>query len=400
LKREYIAYFLVGSILLCGWFLLGTLESEAGVKGKCANCHTMHNSQGGASVEDAHPLLLNREGCLCCHANPDAPGAIDPDNNAPQVVYYSESGAEKDKMLAGGTYHFVNDSSTEDSGGKSCQKGHNVVGINDSAVDPTLGMKPPGGPDMDEAYGSEAIGLASDRLTCAGTFGCHGDRKIADPVASIKGGHHSSITESSRDGSDIANSYRMLLGVQGKVADEWEVGQTNQLLTWDDLKDNSTNVNIYKGIDLKGGEPHSTKYEPGEGGSINGLCGECHGNASQTMPNGFHNLAGIRSIMDDPNSSWIRHPTDVVMDEGEYLGYPNEPGNYSTEVPVGFNVDFGASNPLDSLQSNEKVVLCISCHRAHGSQYDDALRWDYDAMVGEDADYKNGCFRCHTKKNQ
>ena len=396
MRREYVPYFLLSFILMCGLVFLGSLESEAGVKGKCANCHTMHNSQGGQSAEDAHPLLLNREGCLGCHANPEVTGAIDPENNAPQVDYYNDSGSEKDMMLAGGTYHFVNDSETEDGGGRSCQKGHNVVGINNGDVDPILGMTPPGGPDMGEAY----IGSANDRLTCAGTFGCHGNREEPDPVASIKGGHHSSVTKRSRDGSDMANSYRMLLGVQGKVADKWESGQTNQLLTYNDLEDSSTNVNIYKGIDLKDGGPQSTKYKPGVGGSINGLCGECHGNASEEMPNGFHNLAGLRSIVDDPNSPWKRHPTDVVMDKGEYLGYPNGGGDYSTEAPVGFILDFSTDDLLTNLQSTKKVVLCISCHRAHGSQYDDALRWDYDAMVGEDADFQNGCFRCHTQKNQ
>jgi hypothetical protein len=48
-------------------------------------------------------------------------------------------------------------------------------------------------------------------------------------------------------------------------------------------------------------------------------------------------------------------------------------------------------------------VMCLSCHRAHGSPYNDMLRWDYDGMVagngsggGNDG---TGCFKCHSEKD-
>ncbi|MGA1795635.1 MAG: cytochrome c3 family protein [bacterium] len=39
------------------------------------------------------------------------------------------------------------------------------------------------------------------------------------------------------------------------------------------------------------------------------------------------------------------------------------------------------------------MVMCLSCHRAHGSPYPDMLRWDYDALVAG-----KGCYTCHTAK--
>jgi len=47
-------------------------------------------------------------------------------------------------------------------------------------------------------------------------------------------------------------------------------------------------------------------------------------------------------------------------------------------------------------------VMCLTCHRAHASPYEDMLRWDYTAMIAGSADsgdYNTGCFACHTGKD-
>lgn len=45
--------------------------------------------------------------------------------------------------------------------------------------------------------------------------------------------------------------------------------------------------------------------------------------------------------------------------------------------------------------------MCLSCHRVHGSEYPDILRWDYSKMIaGDPGDEEgNGCFVCHTTKD-
>jgi len=45
-------------------------------------------------------------------------------------------------------------------------------------------------------------------------------------------------------------------------------------------------------------------------------------------------------------------------------------------------------------------VMCLSCHRAHGSPYLDMLRWDYNTMIAADSTKSGGCFICHTNKNK
>lgn len=43
-------------------------------------------------------------------------------------------------------------------------------------------------------------------------------------------------------------------------------------------------------------------------------------------------------------------------------------------------------------------VMCLSCHRAHGSPYPDMLRFDYNMEAGGGTS-TDGCFKCHTNKD-
>ena len=51
----------------------------------------------------------------------------------------------------------------------------------------------------------------------------------------------------------------------------------------------------------------------------------------------------------------------------------------------------------DVVDSNS-IVMCLSCHRSHASQYPDILRWDYAKMTVQDIKARTGCITCHTKK--
>jgi hypothetical protein len=44
--------------------------------------------------------------------------------------------------------------------------------------------------------------------------------------------------------------------------------------------------------------------------------------------------------------------------------------------------------------------MCLSCHRAHASQYSDILRWDYNNIFARSGAPETGCLTCHTKKGQ
>jgi len=111
-------------------------------------------------------------------------------------------------------------------------------------------------------------------------------------------------------------------------------------------------------------------------------CCGCHGN--------FH-------IQDD-SGLWIRHPSDAFLPGGttEYAFYTT----YSTEAPVARESLAGGVSGTVVPDGATDMVMCLSCHRAHGSPYPDMLRWDYDRQIaGGGGDDGTGCFTCHTAKD-
>ena len=120
------------------------------------------------------------------------------------------------------------------------------------------------------------------------------------------------------------------------------------------------------------------------------LCAECHGD--------FHDKVADDAayVVGDP---WRRHPTDISLPNStEYSVY----GNYSLITPVGRATDgllASSKSGVDESGTIEDIVICLSCHRAHGSNQPDLLRFDYDDMQAGNSDKSGGCFNCHTTKN-
>ncbi|GAB4388381.1 MAG: hypothetical protein Kow0025_07320 [Thermodesulfovibrionales bacterium] len=322
----------------------------ATVKGRCKDCHEMHSSSPSPE--------LTRGGCLGCHA-------VDPagDRNivvigqspVPQILHHMEDGD-----LAAGNFYYVDERFTPDYG-----RGHNVAGISqqeDPPMDRPVGF-----------IGSVVIpgGLGPDRwdheqqLTCAGTYGCHGNRTIEDPYEAIYGAHHEDDSEI--DGSTVGKSYRFLYGIKGAEHDAWEYQATFD------------NHNGYKGD-----EGHETMD------TISYLCGECH---AVFHPNSL--LGGVRSVGE---TVWHRHPTDISFGS-IHSGYVGSEFQayivYNMEAPVAYIEPTGRESVVDE----NSVIMCLSCHRAHASPYQDMLRWDYTEMeAGRSRPGNGGCFACHTRK--
>ena len=354
------------------FLLLTAGVTMAKVTGVCSNCHTMHNSQNGSDVVSGGPYrALTKGDCVGCHTGTNDGTNTIPyvlDNNAPT---YNFDGTKN--TLAGGNFYWV-----ATSGGATDSKGHNVKGI--AGVDGDIGATPPGFNSTDyTAHGAVGTSWSStNQLTCAGTYGCHGTHTSTDDFAAISGAHHTD--DSTIDGTSVGKSFRFLLGIKGTEDSDWEY--TNS----------SSDHNGYYASDYQTTGTMDTA-------SINYLCAECHGN--------FH----LHSQVDDSTtgSPWLRHPTDFDMNNvktKEYGSYPNatlytsvtNAGDYFVDVPVG-NTS-GAVNSSVLQASGDAIVLCISCHRAHGSPYADLLRWDYSTcdagQSNQDADC--GCFACHTSK--
>lgn len=333
--------------LACGW----AAPTQAAISSHaCSGCHTMHNSQNGEPMAQewdpllremrtdagANPALTRYGGCVACHTNNVSAATIGA-NGAP-VVFNTQQ--EPDFMLAGGNFHWVAQPGS-DGEIDNARKGHNVVTL----TSPDGLSQPPGG-------------SLPGQLHCAGRNGCHGNPAADDEFTAIRGSHHSDDT--AIDGGAPARSYRFLgvagdpfRGVIGREDSDWERTAT------------SSDHNEYRGA-------------PQAADSISALCGRCHGD--------LHN-----PIEFGPDSPHFLHPTDVLIPAaGEYAAYTS----YNPTVPVARQNPLSVANPASVVPGSD-VVMCLSCHRAHGSPYWKLLRWDYRKNYSPPS---GGCATCHTHK--
>lgn len=352
------------TIILAVAALVGLMSTPAmAVQGRCDNCHTMHNSQGGTNMSmgtptDAKEYLL-RGTCIGCHSVTDTSNFNSVD--APAVLNTVEPTAG---VLAGGNFFWV-----DPLGGNNEVLGHNVDMIS-TTRDTKFAGNPPG---WDSTYRASATAWTANQLTCAGTYGCHGDPAVAGSYAGIKGAHHSNAT-GSITGTPTATgpSYRFLYGIAGVEDDDYE-------------QETSTDKNFYMGA-VKGASEGSGVNT----NTISYSCATCHGE--------FHD----RDTVGGTASPWIRHPTDMLLPTTsgtEYALYDPTTTGYVNEAPVAW------LDPAVPVRAGA-VVMCLSCHRAHGmgdvagandAQYADILRFPYDGQVAGGT-AAAGCMTCHNTK--
>ena len=340
----------------------------AKVTGPCSDCHTMHNSQDGSHMIFNTDLdgtsggahgggypSLTRGSCVGCHTGTNELGGSRP------FVYSTSAPDYGSDTLAGGNFYWV----TQDGA-----TGHNVKGIPAMSVDGVLTTAPgnpvgyPVGCATDSCHQTLFEPADSYNLD-TGCQGCHLAPK-----------HHATQQADGAPALEANGFFRFLSGhslghgVEGIEDDDWQ------------FTNDANDHNEYLG---EAGTHTGTGGFWGIGGNtMTAYCTGCHGN--------FH-------IQEDAptNANWIRHPSDAVLpDSGEYLAYTA----YDPNVPVA-RPDLASIANTGLVANNADMVMCLSCHRAHGSPYDDLLRWDYGAMVagnaGDAAD--TGCFKCHSEKD-
>jgi len=398
-------------------FLAGAfwaLPATAKVRGPCSDCHTMHNtdSNGTAINGNVPQRALTKGGCVGCHTGTNTASIGTDDQPIPYVMQttaptygpdYTAAGALSNagNTLAGGNFYWVAASGDGDD-----TMGHNVVTEGLCTADATLvnGNTPPG---FVSGWGTAGIGAtwASNQLTCAGTYGCHGSHTYADDFADISGAHHADDS-AGIDGSTVGKSFRFCYKILGK---EYNTGGN----AWE-FQPTALAHNQYKGYDRTSAEAEPLIGSTSGGDTINFFCGECHGlyHSSATGDTAATDEAGgvaqSSPIAQDP---WLRHPSDYDMGNtianSEYRSYADMSGNtgtnaYNPVAPVASAVVTAVLSSI-SFDNDTAIVNCISCHRAHGSPYADLLRWDYQYMIAgagtPDGWNNKGCFACHTTKD-
>lgn len=337
------------TILLAAVVLIAVFSCPAfaQVSGQCSNCHTMHNSQGSSSMATGgpHPVLLLNN-CIGCHTGTDDP--LDNSNGTPYVMS-SSSGFGDDFCLAGGFFP------TSIGTGNNDDNHHGVDGSQTNA--------PAGFDGTDNTWYTGT----TNGLGCAGSNGCHGNETDLGDMDGIKGGHH-----------NTALTYRMLYSsygggsarpVCGSPSEDYEEAIIQIPTTTVVRSSAGQNVNIYSAGTVGGSEA-----------TISELCAKCHG-----LFHGENGISGNGTT--NASSEWIRHPSDTELPAGWEMA-----GTYAFDGADAKNNPFGYNNA--TYTANNTQVTCLSCHRAHGTDNNDLLRWSYgEQLAGGSNDY--GCLGCH-----
>ncbi|MBU0730332.1 MAG: hypothetical protein KKE17_14250, partial [Proteobacteria bacterium] len=158
---------------------------------------------------------------------------------------------------------------------------------------------------------------------------------------------------------------------------------------WEQTPDKDTHNVYYGGTGNDNEDPQSMgKY-----------CSGCHYNFHADGDNTNESFFGVDNGGNTATEVWFRHPADAVIpNSSEYTSYVE----YDPLVPVGRQEKADiATVAMDVVRPGTDKVICVSCHRAHGSAYPDMLRWDYTGMetgtTGSTAG--TGCFKCHSTKD-
>lgn len=389
MKKILISLTVIMSVLLVAYGF------SYAISGQCSNCHTMHASQNGTfptGMTSGPNDYLLLAGCIACHSG--ATGSATNSFSAP--IVYRTSGVPGGQggtyTNAGGDFYWV-----ADSGANTDSMGHNVVGISgqDVAIGNNLGYTPPGwdpnatpGALNDGQIAAAGATWGTTQLNCAGQYGCHGNHSAVGDFPGIHGAHHGNTGLTATQASSpttVGNSFRFLSGIKGLEQSMWNFNET------------TASHNEYYGTNdtsaRNAGEGVIAHSAYSDLGTISYLCAECHGRFHASIVSG---AAGA--------SPWLRHPTDINLpNSGEYASYnPDHSGQYSLEAPVArptVPANSSATVTIGSAGDAGAIVACLSCHRAHGSNQPDTLRWDYTGMVAGSGTGDTGCFTCHTSKN-
>ena len=369
MKIQHLIHFLAITIMACLSLFFVFNSASAKVSGTCANCHTMHNSQGGADVNsDAIETLLASD-CVGCHSADSGSTWKDVTTGAPIVYNIAEPSFNAAKGLAGGNFYWV--AQGDDT------KGHNIFTDN---PDEALSGGAPGaytsGCGSNSCHDNLHLPAGEGNGDLEGRYGCKGCHlNVAHHANDGPSGEYKLVTTAAQGWYRFLSGHRGEggedHGVEGGEDPDWQVSATSSV------------HNEYLGKVVNGGWGFS-----GNGGGLLGhtttaFCTGCHGR--------FHN----KQTSDD---GWIRHPSDA------YLPGDAQYGQYTVYDPIApvARETLPATPSPDVIANGETdMVMCLSCHRPHGSEHSDLLRWDYNKMIAGgagDAD-GTGCFVCHTNKD-
>jgi predicted CXXCH cytochrome family protein len=377
-RRILFVTLLIGLLFFNGETNVSAAVPKTGPEAHCTICHQVG---GPHNQKNLKPEYQGPEGCINCHSSSESSttyvleGEMGESVTVPVVNYTGSSLAADAPILAGGNFFWVQ---TEDSKGHnifptnpesdlingapfdpgpaagcswdtSCHRNFDLV--NDMAMPGLLGrqgctkchmLEDFSGPNWDDTDASWLSHHRDDSNLIVGSEVTDGDVGVGDGYFRFLRGHQSG------DGH----------GVCGIEDPDWQATS------------NSSDHNEYLGFS---GEKNVPGNLSNLGHTATGFCCGCHGNKHI-------------SSADPEGGNWILHPSGALPLDGQYTEY-NPQNPVSRPDLTGWT---GPSNTVDSGTGGEDMVMCLSCHRAHGSPYPKMLRWE---TVG-------GCDDCHISTTQ
>lgn len=330
MKKTYKVSLVAGASLLTLAFASSAMAFHGGGVAHCDGCHSMHNSadnarKGSATAADLMKGSDASSTCLNCHNG--SPGS------------YHIATANGTTLSQGGDFFWVKTTYDSPNGrggfvtSKAENHGHNIVAADFSFVADPTNVTAPGGT------------MPSNTLGCTS---CH------DPHGQVNGG-----TANGTAPISVSGSYGAAAPVDGSIRGNFRLLGDAGYKQINAAAPIATSKNATAGTKSYGAW---TNYGTG----MSGWCLSCH-----------------TSLNDNTNM----HPTNVSVPNtyNSYVKTGDFTGTAATAfdslVPFERGIADGADPALvaDSTMgvvgASDKV-MCLTCHRAHGSAFENALRWD------------------------
>lgn len=322
MKKTYKLTLALGATLLTMGYAGSASAFHGGGVAHCDGCHSMHNSADNPRAGSATSSALMKGSdasstCLNCHNG----------NSGYHIA--STAGANTnqggDFFWVKTDYTYVVRGNTKTSLGDN--HGHNIVAMDFGfTADPT-NTQAPGG-----SMNANVLGCTS----------CH------DPHGQVAGG-----TSAGTAAISVSGSYGAADPVDGSIHGNFRL-----------LGDAG-----FKNINTAAPVATSNSYNGAfvnYGTGMSGWCLSCHAN--------FNDSANM-------------HPVNVAVPlvynqyvaSGDFTGTVNTA--FDALVPFERGITDGSdpalvANSTVGVEDGNDVVMCLSCHRAHASAFDNALRWD------------------------
>jgi hypothetical protein len=342
---------------------------EGGV-GACDGCHTMHNSSGGAAVaKNRAQLTGNRyllqatdpgSTCLTCHSSLTSGG--------PNVLTpVPQQGLPPGNFTPGGDFGWLRKAwswmgaaAQETSPGE--RHGHNVVAIDFGLVADATLLSAPGGT------------YPSSQLSCVSCHDPHGRYRLGSGALATTTG--APITASGSYGGtglatpsavEAVGTYRMLAGA-GYAGSGGPSGFSSD-----------PPIALAPLVYNQGEATAQVRVAYGAG--MSEWCRNCHGGIHSGSAPGASAFSHPASSLDKLGS--LQDVYDRYLATGSLTGVqatsywsivPYEEGTTDRATLAAHATSDGSATAGPS--TGQENVMCLSCHRAHASGWDSALRWN------------------------